>query len=119
MPHAMTQASPELDRCIRDCLDCARSCYETITHCLELGGDHARRAHINALLDCAGACETTAAFMARGSELHQRLCAVCADACERCAAECERFPDDQMMAECARICRQTAESCRKMAGAAA
>ena len=36
MPHAMTEARPELDRCIRDCLDCARSCYETITHGLEL-----------------------------------------------------------------------------------
>ena len=119
MPHAMTQARPELDRCIRDCLDCARSCYETITHCLELGGEHAEARHINALLDCAQICETTAAFMARVSELHPKVCAICADACERGAKECERFPDDKMMAECAEICRQTANSCRTMAGTAA
>lgn len=119
MPHAMTEARPELDRGIRDSLDCARSCYETITHCLELGGEHAEPRHINALLDCAQICETTAAFMSRGSELHPKLCAVCADACERCAQECERFPDDKVMAECAEICRQTAKSCRSMAGTAA
>lgn len=117
MAHVMT--SPELDRCIRDCLDCARSCYEMIAHCLELGREHAAARHINALLDCAQICETTAAFMARGSELHPDLCAACADACERCAEECERFPGDKMMAECAEICRQAAKSCRTMARTAA
>jgi len=90
-----------------------------ISHCLELGGEHAAANHIKALLDCAELCETSAAFMARGSDLHPRVCGVCAEACERCAEECERFPDDQMMAACAAICRQTAESCRTMAGMAA
>ena len=118
MPHAMTEANPELDRCIRDCLDCARSCYEMISHYLELGGEHAERRHITALLDCAQMCETSAAFMARRSDRHPKLCGVCAEACERCAEECERFPDDQMMAECAEICRQAAKSCRSMAAAA-
>ena len=119
MPQEMTEARPELDRCIRDCLDCARSCYETISHCLELGGEHAASGHIKALLDCAQMCESAAAFMARSSELHPKVCGVCAEACERCAEECERFPDDEMMAECAQICRQAAESCRTMAGMAA
>lgn len=119
MPHAMTEATPALDRCIRDCLDCARSCYEMITHCLELGGEHAEPRHIKALLDCAQMCETSAAFMARGSELHPKVCGVCAEACERCAEECERFPDDEAMAACAAICRKAAESCRTMAGTAA
>ena len=119
MPHSMTEARPELDRCIRDCLDCTRSCYATITHCLELGGAHAESRHINALLDCAEICGTSAALMARGSDLHPKVCAVCAEACERCAEECERFPDDKVMAECAEICRQTAKSCRTMAEAAA
>lgn len=115
----MAQARPGLDQCIRDCLDCARSCYETITHCLEMGGEHAASRHINALLDCAQICEAAAASMARGSELHPKVCGVCADACDRCAEECERFPDDKVMAECAAICRQAANSCRTMAGAAA
>lgn len=119
MPHAMTAMRHELDRAITDCLACARSCNETIVHCLELGGEHANPTHISALLDCAQICETAAAFMARGSQLHPNVCAACADACDRCAAECERFPDDAAMAECARICRQTAKSCRAMAGAAA
>jgi len=119
MAHAMAMARPEMDRCIRDCLDCARSCYETISHCLELGGEHATPNHIGALLDCAQLCETSAALMARGSDLHPQLCAVCAEACERCAEECERFPDDKAMAACAEICRQAAASCRTMAQMAA
>jgi hypothetical protein len=42
-------------------------------------------------------------------------CAVCAGICERCAVECERFPDDIQMAACARMCRTCAESCKEMA----
>ena len=117
MRHAMTGTQPELDRCIRDCLDCARSCYETISHCLGLGGAHAESGHIKALLDCAQICEMSAAFMARGSDLHAKVCAVCAEACERCAESCEKFPDDKAMIECAQICRQAAKSCRAMAAA--
>lgn len=118
MPHLMSKTHPDLDRCIGDCLDCARSCYETITHCLKLGGEHAGPQHITALLDCAQLCEAAVALMARGSESHPQVCAACADACDRCAEECEKFPDDRMMAECAAICRQAARSCRTMAGVA-
>jgi hypothetical protein len=111
--------SREMRQCITDCLDCAATCWETLRHCLELGGAHAAAAHITAMIDCAEICLSSAAYMARSSALSARLCEVCAEACDRCAEECERFPDDESMRRCAEICRRTAESCRRMAKVAA
>jgi hypothetical protein len=110
--------SDVMQRCIDECLDCYRACLETISHCLDLGGPHAESGHIALLQDCARVCEATAASMLTGSELHPRLAAVCAEACERCAESCERIADgDRMMLECAEICRRCARSCRAMAAA--
>jgi hypothetical protein len=68
------------------------------------------------LLDCAEICQTSANFMLRGSDLHQRTCAICAEVCRACAEDCERMADgDKMMLECARQCRSCAESCERMA----
>jgi hypothetical protein len=105
----------EMETCIQDCEQCARACLELVTHCLEQGGEHAARDHIRLLLDCANACETSAKFMIRGSELHKIYCQACADVCVRCAEDCARFQDDETMMRCAEICRKCADSCEKMA----
>ena len=111
MPHHI---SDEMRRCIDECQSCAAICLESVPHCLELGGKHAAAEHIRTLLDCAEACQTAANFMLRTSDLHGRVCEVCAEVCERCAEECERF-DDAQMRRCAEECRRCAESCRAMA----
>src|SRR3546814_6505076 len=54
--------------------------------------------------------------MARGSDLHARTCATCAEVCERCAESCEQMGDDEQMRRCAEACRTCAQSCREMAG---
>ena len=117
--HTMSHKSPEMQRCIQECLSCHAVCLETVPHCLQMGGEHAQEAHIRLLLDCAEICQTSANFMLRGSELHGRTCAVCAEVCQRCAQDCERFMDDPMMQACAQACRACAESCRQMATAMA
>jgi hypothetical protein len=76
-------------------------------------------AHVRRLLDCADICQASANFMLRGSELHMRTCAVCAEVCERCAESCERLADDPQMRACAEECRRCADSCRRMASMAA
>lgn len=111
MHHQMSQ---EMQACITNCLDCHRTCLETVSHCLEMGGPHAEARHVRLLLDCAQICTTSADFMLRASEFHPQTCGVCADVCERCAEDCERFDDDFMQA-CAAACRRCAESCRHMA----
>ena len=109
----------ELRDCIANCLNCHSICTATITHCLEMGGQHAEMAHIRLMLDCAEICQTSANFMLRGSDLHSRTCGVCAEACERCARDCERFGDDAHMRACAEACRRCADSCKHMAAMAA
>lgn len=111
-----TMMSTEAEACSRLCLQCSRTCVEAVTHCLKKGGKYADAKHIQALLDCAEICQTTANVLARGSELHGRLCAVCADACEQCTESCEQVdPNDEMMKQCAEMCRRCAQSCRALA----
>jgi hypothetical protein len=115
MPHQMTRSSERMQECIDACTQCARICWETLAYCLEKGGRHAEAEHVNTLLDCAQLCDTSAAFMERGSAVHPDVCAACAEACQRCAESCEKFGDDDQMRRCAEICRSCAESCREMA----
>jgi hypothetical protein len=113
MPHQLSQ---HMRGCIEHCSNCHNICLETAMHCLQMGGKHAEAGHIRALLDCAQICATSADFMLRGSEMHARICGVCAEACERCAEACERIADgDELMLRCAELCRRCAESCRQMA----
>jgi len=116
--HATHQTGGSLQQCIEECEHCHHVCLETVTHCLQTGGKHAEAAHIRLLLDCAEICQTSANFMLRGSDLHTRTCAACAEVCERCAESCERFGDDDKMKACAEVCRRCAASCRAMASTA-
>jgi hypothetical protein len=110
------QLSAEMRDCIANCSECHNICVETMAHCLAMGGKHAEASHIRELLDCAQACATSADFMLRGSELHARVCGVCAEACARCAESCERLAEgDELMLRCAEVCRRCAASCRQMA----
>lgn len=116
----MTQQSTQgMSTGLSTVLECFTTCEESVGHCLDVGGDQAARTHITALLDCGVACGAMAIAMTRGSALHGRLAQLCAEACDQCAASCERFPDDEVMRRCADICRRCAKECRAMAGAAA
>ncbi len=109
----------EMRECITNCQQCAAVCLETMSHCLALGGKHAQAMHIGLLADCADICQTSAGFMLRGSELHPRTCAVCAEVCHTCAESCDRLAGgDELMQRCAEACRSCARSCERMAGTA-
>lgn len=109
-----TRMSQDIQQCIDECLNCHRICLETVQHCLQKGGEHAKPEQIVLLLDCAEVCQTSANFMLRGSDLHQRTCAVCAEVCSRCAESCEALGGKELEA-CAKACRSCAESCEQMA----
>jgi hypothetical protein len=120
MPHRMTSAlSATMRQCIDQCLHCFATCEETIAHCLKLGGKHAEPEHIATLRDCALLCATSAELMTRNSPYHHDTCVLCAEACRRCADDCERVDArDGMMQECAAECRSCADACDRMARAA-
>jgi hypothetical protein len=110
MPHQ--EMSQEMRDCISNCMTCHAVCLETISHCLEMGGEHASPQHIRLLQDCAQICVTSADFMLRMSDHHPQVCGVCADICDACARECES------MADGAEFMRRCAESCRRMSSGA-
>jgi hypothetical protein len=109
----------DMQQCIQNCMECHRSCTETMVHCLAKGGRHADASHIRLLADCADICQTSAEFMMRQSDLHAGICTVCADVCDHCAHDCDGLKDDEQMGVCAAMCRQCAQSCRDMARMAA
>jgi hypothetical protein len=112
----MHHTTEEMDRCIQLCQDCHALCTRTIRHCLELGGRHAAPDNIRLLVDCAEMCKINVDYMLRGSELHNRVCGVCAEACKQCAESCAQLAgDDQMLKQCVDLCRHCAGSCERMA----
>lgn len=114
MSHERNQ---EMEICIDNCQNCHEVCLETISHCLETGGEHASADHIKLLQDCVQICQTSADFMIRGSEHHALICGACAEICEACAEECEKMATGDgadFMRRCAEACRKCAESCRRM-----
>jgi hypothetical protein len=108
----------EMDRCIKNCLECYQVCEETANHCLMMGGKHTEVVHIRLLLDCATLCNASAKLMIHNSDFHSDECKVCAEICNRCAESCKKIGNDAQMQSCIEICLRCAESCHEMAKAA-
>jgi hypothetical protein len=106
--------SPQMQQCIQQCLNCYRVCQEmAMNHCLEEGGKHVEPHHFRLMVNCSEICQTAASFMLGNSDIHAKVCAVCAEVCDACAQSCREVGG---MDECVRACEQCAESCRQMAG---
>lgn len=110
-------SSQDMKDCIKSCLDCYRSCFETAIYCLNQGGRHAEASHVRTLLECSEISSASASFMMLNSEYHYRTCEVCAEICEGCASACEKMFGDKIMQACANVCRACANLCRKMSNA--
>lgn len=109
----MHQISPEMRRCIDECLACYQMCLgEASQHCLVAGGKHTEPEHFRLMLACAEICRTSAHLMLLGTGQHKATCAACAAICEACAKSCDQVGG---MEECVQACLRCAESCRKMA----
>lgn len=111
--------SPHADhmlQCANVCADCQVVCDACFKHCLTLmsagGKEHSETAQLCA--DCAECCKLAATLTARESLLAGPACECCATCCDKCAEACEKHPDDEHMAKCAKECRRCAETCRNM-----
>lgn len=103
----------KMDICIQNCLDCFKTCEQTLAECFGKKGKHSESAHLILLKSCAEICHTSAKFMMMQSKYHTHLCGVCAEVCQDCAASCEAIGDESMK-KCAEVCRKTAQSCSEM-----
>ena len=100
--------------CIEACNECATTCSHCATSCLH-ESDVKNLAHCVQLdLECAAICRSAAELMSLGSSYAQKLCAICADICDACAAECEKHSHLEHCKACAEACKRCAEECRSM-----
>lgn len=104
-----------LQGCVDGCERAHDACTELLGWSLAKGGVHAEPAHLALLADCADICRTTADFLLRHSELHELTDSACAEISARCAASCDRMPDDPVVTACADACRACARTCSTMA----
>lgn len=109
----MRHLSQQAAKTIAALQDCHAICSSmAMTHCLELGGEHARPQHLRLMLDCAAICALTADALGRKSQFHNRFAALCAEVCETCEKDCEALGD---MDDCVQACRACAALCRQAA----
>jgi len=90
------------DRCAAACL--AEPDVQRLTRCIGLD------------LDCAQVCRLTAALLRRASPFEAAACALCAQICDACGAECSHHDMDHCRA-CASACKACADACRRLANA--
>ena len=102
----------EMAECTNNCFEAAQACEWCADACADEGEEMARC--IRLCRDVADLTTLHARFMARNSAFHDDLAAVCADACEECADECEQYDHDHCQV-CADVLRECAETCRNMA----
>ena len=108
--HEMMQA------CAKACSDCQRMCDMCGTHCALKVRD-GEKAHLTTLQtcqDCATICAAASQIVARSGPFSDSICKSCAEACDRCAKACEKFPDDKHMKACTEECRKCEKACRDM-----
>ncbi|AXI76626.1 four-helix bundle copper-binding protein [Peterkaempfera bronchialis] len=110
----MTRMSKEMQECVDMCLACHSICEETMSYCLQQGGQMDAQI-MRALMDCTDMTRMCADMMMRRSPLSAEMCGMCARACEMCVEACKSMPNDAQLTRCAEICRKCAQMCRSMA----
>ena len=63
--------------------------------------------------DCADISRLAAQLLERNSENTAIFLKLCLEMCERCAAECEKYPEMEHCKKCAEACRKCAEMCKE------
>jgi len=104
------------EKCAAACSDCQRACDACAQHCgtLLAEGKKEHLATLQTCQDCATVCAAAACVVARRGPFSDSICKACADACNRCGKECDRFPTDPMMKKCADVCKACEKDCRDM-----
>jgi hypothetical protein len=98
------QLIDELDRCAGQCTHCYDACQmekekNKLQRCMMFDQD------------CADICRLCGQVLERNSENTASFLKLCAELCEKCAAECEKYADMEHCKKCAEACRKCAEMC--------
>lgn len=104
------------DKCAAACGQCALACDSCGAHCAKMLAD-GKKEHLNTLQtcqDCASVCAAAACIVGRHGPFSDTICKSCAEACNRCGKECDKFKDDPQMKKCADECKKCEQACREM-----
>lgn len=115
-PNVAGTTNDALDEAVRHAMYCAAICNSCADACLA-EKDAAERAQcIRLCTDCADICTATFRIATRRTGDNDKVLAsllrLCIEACETCAAMCEKHGDLHCN-RCATMCRECAEDCRK------
>ena len=98
---------------MQKCLTCWKMCEEFIAWSIE---NEKYISSINACRDAAEMCSQCIKFEAQRSPFFQQLCNVCAEICETCAVEIEKFKsENEIFPLTLDSCRIFANACRDVA----
>ncbi len=109
-----TRRSKSAEACAKKCLECYAVCTNALEYCITKGGKYIEADLLRLLRVTAELCQTNAFLLLSHSKYHNRTCAVCAELCDACAASCEPFQQDELLADCAQTCRDCSTSCLSM-----
>jgi hypothetical protein len=105
-----------LRECIEACYECAQACTACADACLAEPSVADLRECIRLNLDCADVCEATGRLLSRRTaespDVRQAILSACVVACRVCADECERHAaEHRHCATCAEACRRCQQAC--------
>lgn len=115
-PAAHNEHHEAMMACAKACSDCQRVCDSCSAHCAHMLREGMKEHHTTLMTcqDCASVCAAASQIVARGGPFSATICAACADVCGKCAAACEKFPNDPHMKQCADECRKCEKACKDM-----
>jgi hypothetical protein len=97
--------SKEIQQCVEACRECKNYCAALATS----GGLDSRT--IVMMKDCAEMCLTCSNLVLRESHFAAKIRKLCAEACNDCAAACEKASQGKIAQDCAAACRHCADAC--------
>jgi len=97
---------------IRQLTDCAITCEQCATACLNESNVQAMTNCIKLDRDCTDVCHMAAKLLIRDSVIGRQFLLICEEMCRKCAEECAKHDMDHCQ-RCAEACRNCADACHE------
>jgi hypothetical protein len=99
--------------CVNACNDCVAACLQYATDPLNKHSTSNMNGCIIQDMECANICKLLSTSIAHGDLSMLKICALCADICEKCASQCSQYYMSYFQ-ECIDSCITCAKKCREL-----
>ena len=114
MPTAQNRTSRNSRAVLEALANCAAACETCADACLAESDIAMMVPCMRLDRDCADICRLTAAFIARGSDHAAHVLKECIEICQKCHAECAQHQHEHCQ-QCAAACKACLEACKSYA----